>query len=58
MNKYLKRDFKLITKNFKFYDDIINRLLNCKYTKRRNRIILNKMKNILNKKRNSTFKKS
>ena len=47
--KYLKRDFKLITKNFKFYDDIINRLLNCKYTKRRNRIILNKMKNILKK---------
>ena len=44
--KYLKRDFKLITKNFKFYDDIINRLLNCKYTKRRNRIVLNKMKNI------------
>ena len=55
--KYLKRDFKLITKNFKFYDDIINRLLNCKYTKRRNRIVLNKMKNILNKKLNSTFKK-
>ena len=55
--KYLKKDFKLIAKNFKFYDDIINRLLNCKYIRKRNRIILNKMKNILNKKLNSTFKK-
>lgn len=46
---FLKNDLFLIKKDFNFYLDIINIYLNCKYINEENKIILNELKSIINK---------
>ena len=46
---FLKDDFYLIKKDFNFYLDIINIYLNCKFTNKENKVILYKLKSIINK---------
>ena len=50
--RYLKKDFNLISKNFKFYNELINIFLKCKFINKKIRIFLNNMKKILNNKKN------
>ena len=50
--RYLKKDFNLISKNFKFYNELINIFLKCKFINKKIRIFLNNMKKILNNKNN------
>ena len=45
-------NFNLITKDFKFYHEIINRFLNSKLINKNNKKLLNNLKKILNKKIN------
>ena len=45
-------DFKLITKDYKFYHEILNKFLNSKLINKNNKKLLNKLKKILNKKIN------
>ena len=45
--KYLKKDFNLISKNLKFYDDFIDKFLKCKFINKKIRLLLNNMKKIL-----------
>ena len=49
----LKDDFHFITKNYKFYYDIINTYLNCQFINKGNKNLLNKLKKILDKKNNT-----
>lgn len=47
--KIIGDDFKLITKDFQFYSNIINMYFNSQLIDRENKIILNRLKNIIRK---------
>jgi glycosyltransferase involved in cell wall biosynthesis len=53
----LQDDFQFITKNFKFYYDLIYTYLNCPFTNKKNRKHLNRLKKILDTISNNTTKK-
>lgn len=53
----LENDFNLITKDFKFYIDIINMYLNCNFISDKNKLILKELKLIIkNKEINKIYK--